>query len=61
MFYLIKKNFFLYFLAVLGLLTARRLSLVAAGRGYSSLWYAGFSLQWLLLLLSTDSRALRLQ
>ena len=26
------------------------LSLVAASRGYSSLWCAGFSLQWLLLL-----------
>ena len=28
---------------------ARGLSLVAASRGYSSLWYAGFSLQWLLV------------
>ena len=33
-----------------------RLSLVAAGWGYSSLQYAGFSLQWLLLLRSTGSR-----
>ena len=37
-------------------IAARRLSLVAASRGYSSLRYAGFSLQWLLLLLSTGSR-----
>ena len=35
---------------------ARGLSLVGASRGYSSLWCAGFSLQWLLLLQSTDSR-----
>ena len=33
-----------------------RLSLVATSRGYSSLWHAGFSLWWLLLLWSTDSR-----
>ena len=32
------------------------LSLVAASGGYSSLWYVGFSLWWLLLLLSTGSR-----
>ena len=32
------------------------LSLVVASRGYSSLRYAGFSLQWLLLLWSTGSR-----
>ena len=35
---------------------ACRLSLVAASRGYSSLWCAGFSLWWLLLLWSTGSR-----
>ena len=35
---------------------ARRLSLVAVSRGYCSLWCAGFSLQWLLLLWSTGSR-----
>ena len=34
----------------------RRLSLVVASRGYSSLWCAGFSLRWLLLLQSTGSR-----
>ena len=35
---------------------ARGLSLVAASGGYSSLRCAGFSLRWLLLLQSTDSR-----
>ena len=34
-------------------LAARGLSLVAASGGYSSLWCAGFSLRWLLLLWST--------
>ena len=38
------------FIAVCGL------SLVVASGGYSSLWCAGFSLQWLLLLQSTSSR-----
>ena len=38
------------FVAVCGL------SLVAANGGYSSLWCAGFSLRWLLLLWSTGSR-----
>ena len=37
-------------------IAACRLSLVAASGGYSSLWCAGFSLQWLLLLRSTGSR-----
>ena len=32
------------------------LSLAAASRGYSSLGWVGFSLQWLLLLWSTGSR-----
>ena len=31
-------------------------SLVVVSGGYSSLWCAGFSLQWLLLLQSTGSR-----
>ena len=35
---------------------AGRLSLVVASRGCSSLLWVGFSLQWLLLLQSTDSR-----
>ena len=39
------------FVAVCGL------PLVAATRGYSLLWCAGFSLSWLLLLQSTGSRS----
>ena len=35
---------------------AQGLSLVAVNRSYSSLWCAGFSLQWLLLLWSMGSR-----
>ena len=42
--------FFGCFVAVCGL------SLVAASRGYSSLWCAGCSLWWLLLLWSTGSK-----
>ena len=38
------------------LVAVRGLSLVAASGGYSSLWCAGFSLRWLLLLWSTGSR-----
>ena len=38
-------------------IAALRLSLVAASRVYSRLQYIGFSLQWLLLLQSTGSRA----
>ena len=37
-------------------LAAHRLSLVVVSGGYSSLWCAGFSLRWLLLLRSTRSR-----
>ena len=37
-------------------IAARRLSLAAVSGGYSSLWCAGFSLPWLLLLWSTGSR-----
>ena len=47
---------FILFLAALSLHCPRRLSLVAASGGYSSLWCAGFSLRWLLLLQSTGSR-----
>ena len=36
-------------------IAARQLSLVAVSRGYSSLWCAGFSSQWLLLLQSMGS------
>ena len=37
-------------------LAARGLSLVVASGGYSSVWCAGLSLRWLLLLRSTRSR-----
>ena len=37
-------------------IAARGLSLVATSGGYSSLWCVGFSLWWLLLLRSMDSR-----
>ena len=47
---------FIYLWLCWVLVAALRLSLVAASRGYSSLWCAGFSLQWLLLLWSTGSR-----
>ena len=49
--------FFLHWVFV----AARRLSLVVASRGYSLLHSTGFSLQWLLLLQRTGSRARRLQ
>ena len=39
------------------LIAACRLSLVAVREGYSSVWYMGFSLRWLLSLWSTRSRA----
>ena len=47
---------FIYLFGCVGSLLLRRLSLVAVSRGYSSLRWAGFSLQWLLLLRSTGSR-----
>ena len=52
------KNKFIYFYFWLRwvFVAAHGLSLVAASGGYSLLWCAGFSLQWLLLLWSTDSR-----
>ena len=55
-------NFFFNFLIFIFWLrwvfvAARGLSLVAASGGYSSLWCAGFSLRWLLLLRSTGSRS----
>ena len=58
-------SFFLYFVNLIVfiylwlhwvLVAACGLSLVATSRGYSSLQWAGFSLRWLLLLLSMDSR-----
>ena len=50
--------FFLFFFFWLRwvFVAACRLSLVATGRGYSSLWYTSFSLWWLLLLQSMGSR-----
>ena len=51
----------LLFLAVLGLHCCTGFPLIVASRGHSSLWRAGFSLQRLLLLWSTGSRALGLQ
>ena len=47
---------YLFIFGCVGSLLLRGLSLVAASRGYSSLWCAGFSLQWLLLLRSLGSR-----
>ena len=47
---------FIYFWLCWVFVSVRGLSLVAASRGYSSLWCAGFSLSWLLLLRSTGSR-----
>ena len=48
---------FSFFVAVLGLRCCASFSLVAASRGYSSLRGEGFTLQWLLFLWSTGSRA----
>ena len=50
--------FIIYFWLRWVFVAARGLSLVVVSRGYSSLRCAGFSLWWLLLLLSTGSRAL---
>ena len=47
---------FIYFRLHWVFVAAHRLSLVVASGGYSSLWWAGFSLRWLLLLRSTGSR-----
>ena len=51
-----KLILFIYFWLHWVFVAVRRLSLVAASGGYSSLRCAGFSLQWLLLLQSTGSR-----
>ena len=51
-----KINLFIYFWLHWVFVAVRRLSLVVASRGYSSLQCTGFSLQWLLLLQSTGSR-----
>ena len=47
---------FLFFWLLWVFVAVRRLSLVVASGGYSSLWCAGFSLQWLLLLWNMGSR-----
>ena len=54
--YFIIIMLFIYFWLCWVFLAARGLSLVAGSGGYSSLWCAVSSLQWLLLLQSTDSR-----
>ena len=53
--YIFFNLFIIYFWLRWVFIAMRRL-LVVASRGYSSLWCAGFSLQWLLLLQSTGSR-----
>ena len=47
---------FTYFWLCWVFVASCKLSLVVASRGYSLLWSAGFSLQWLLLLQSMGSR-----
>ena len=47
---------FIYFWLRWVFVAVRWPALAAVSGGYSSLWCAGFSLQWLLLLQSTDSR-----
>ena len=47
---------YLFFWLCWVFVAAHEFSLVAASGGYSSLWCAGFSLWWLLLLWSTGSR-----
>ena len=49
--------FIYYFWLCCVFVAVRRLSLVVASGGYSSLWCLGFSLRWLLLLQSMGSRA----
>ena len=55
-FFLIYLFIYIYFWLRWVFVAAHGLSLVVAGRGYSLLRCAGFSLQWLLLLQSTGSR-----
>ena len=51
-----KFYLFIYLWLCWVFVAAHGLFLVAASGGYSSLWCAGFSLRWLLLLQSTGSR-----
>ena len=50
----LKINLFIF--GCIGSLLLRGLSLVVVSGGYSSLWCAGFSLRWLVLLRSMGSR-----
>ena len=54
--FLINLFYFIYFWLHWVFIAVGVLSLVAASRGYSSLWSAGFSLWWLLLLWSMGYR-----
>ena len=54
--FIFKNLFILFIFGCVGSVAACGLSLVAASGGYSSLQCVGFSLQWLLLLLSMGSR-----
>ena len=56
-FYFFKFILFIYFWLCWVFIAARGLSLVVANGGYSSLWYAGFSLQCPLLLRSMGSKS----
>ena len=49
-------SFFFFFWLCWVSVAARRLSLAVVSGAYSSLWCAGFSFRWLLLLRSTGSR-----
>ena len=55
-FFFFNINLFIYFWLHWVFIAESRLSLVVSSEGYFSLWCAGFSLQWLLLLWSTGSR-----
>ena len=55
--FFLKINYlFIYFWLCWVFVAVRGLSLVAVSGGYYSLWCAGFSLQWLLLLRSSSCR-----
>ena len=55
-FFVFLVNLFIYFWLCWVFVAVRGLSLAVVSGGYSSLWCEGFSLRWLLLLQSTDSR-----
>ena len=54
--FLKNKFIYLFIFGCVGSSLLHGLSLVLVSGGYSSLWCAGFSLRWLLLLQSTGSR-----